>query len=196
MYLIFDVSPIGKPANYKAPFTEVSAWPRMVHISWIVLNSELKPMEDFDNIVIDDHITFDADLKKNLHIDDADIAKKGASLEKILLAFNESCKKAKYVFSHNLNYNQNILAAEYLRSLMPLEMLKIDRYCLMQEGTHFAKLPARGGGYKWPSLPELHAACFKTTYAPINNARADVIAATRCFIKLFKSGELEDIFEE
>ena len=77
---------------------------------------------------------------------------------------------------------------------MPLEMLKIDRYCLMQEGTHFAKLPARGRWIQVAKFTELHAACFKTTYAPTNNARADVIAATRCFIKLFQIRELEDIF--
>lgn len=196
MYLIFDVSPIAKVTNYKASFTDVNAWPRLAHISWIVLGEDLKPIEDFDNIVVGNPIKFDEEIKKNLKIDDEDIRKKGASLEEILKSFNTSVSKVKYVFSHNLNYNQNILAAEYLRQMMPLDLFKLDRYCLMQEGTHFAKLPARGGGYKWPSLSELHAACFHTSYAPVNNARADVIAATRCFIKLKKNGTLEDIFDE
>ncbi|MEZ4911484.1 MAG: hypothetical protein R2774_11570 [Saprospiraceae bacterium] len=196
MYLIFDVSPIAKAINYKASFTDVNAWPRLAHISWIVLGEDLKPIEDFDSVVVDDRINYDGDLKKNLHLDDDDIKRKGAPLEEILKTFNTSCSKVQYVFSHNLNYNQNILAAEYLRQMISLELFKVDRYCLMQEGTHYAKLPARGGGYKWPSLPELHAACFKTAYAPVNNARADVIAATRCFIKLMKTGTLEDIFED
>ena len=53
----------------------------------------------------------------------------------------------------------------------------------------------RPGGYKWPTLSELHAACFNSAYTPANNARADVIAAARCFIKLMKSGQLEDLFD-
>lgn len=66
----------------------------------------------------------------------------------------------------------------------------------MEEGTYYCKIPAKGGGYKYPTLPELHASCFGQTYGPANNARADVIAAARCFIKLKKTGKLEDIFED
>ena len=66
----------------------------------------------------------------------------------------------------------------------------------MMEATWYCKLPARGGGYKWPSLQELYTILFKQRYSPSNNARADVIAAARSFIMLMKKGELEDFFDD
>lgn len=65
----------------------------------------------------------------------------------------------------------------------------------MEEGTYYCKLKGFGGKYKYPTLPELHATCFSTSYSPPGNARADVIAATRCFIKMMKLGQLDDLFE-
>ena len=66
----------------------------------------------------------------------------------------------------------------------------------MQESTWYCKIPGRGGKYKWPSLNELHAICFNQKFSPAGNARADVIAASRSFIKLMKLGQLEDMFED
>ena len=51
MYLIFDVSGITKPKDWKAPFSDTFSWPRILHMSWIMLNEELKPIKDFDCII-------------------------------------------------------------------------------------------------------------------------------------------------
>ena len=48
-YLIFDASPIGKPKDYKAPFTDTFNWPRLIHLSWITLNDELKLKKSTNN---------------------------------------------------------------------------------------------------------------------------------------------------
>jgi hypothetical protein len=195
MYLIFDCSSISKPLSYKAPFSEVSAWPRLIHLSWILIGKDYKPIEDFDCIVKPDGFVVDDTVLKHARIDAEDIERKGAEISDILDKFNASVEKATYVFAHNLNFNENTLAAEYLRNVKNIEMFKKERFCLMHEGTYFCKMPARGGGYKWPTLNELHATCFQQGYTPSNNARADVIAATRCFIKLMKTGQFEDLFE-
>ena len=196
MYLIFDCSGSEKVKDYKIPFSNYFSWPKVVHLSWIVLNSEFKPVEDFDCILTGEGRTISEDAAKFAKIDPEDIEKKGIDVEKALEAFNKSVEKSEYIFAHNLNSNENILAAEFMRNTMDIPMFKKERFCLMQEGTYFCKLPSKTGGYKWPTLPELHAACFHTTYTPANNARADVIAAARCFIKLMKSGKLEDLFED
>jgi DNA polymerase III subunit epsilon len=196
MYLIFDASGVSKPLNYKASFSDVNAHPRMAHLSWILLGEDFKPIEDFDCIVVSDRIEYTSEVMSFAKIDLDDINKKGGSLEEILKKFNSSAEKAKYIFAHNLAFNENIVGAEYIREAINITMFKKERFCLMQESTYFCKLPARGGGYKWPTLSELHATCFSTTYGPANNARADVIAAARCFIKLMKTKQLDDLFEE
>ena len=135
-------------------------------------------------------------IEHNCKIDLEDIKNKGENLEDILLSFNDSIKEVEFLFSHNNAFNENVVAAEFLRKGINHSIFSKDRFCLMQESTWFCKLPGKKGGYKWPSLTQLHSIIFNKSYAPANNARADVIAASRCFIALMKSGQLEDCFED
>ncbi|MFZ1751096.1 MAG: hypothetical protein WAU01_12920 [Saprospiraceae bacterium] len=196
MYLIFDCSGMATYTNFKANFTETESWPRLLHISWILLGEDYKLVTDFDCISIPSGYEIDEKSKTKAHIDDEDIKKKSTDLDVILDNFSASVEKAEYIFAHNLNYNENLLGAEYVRRKKSINMFAKKRYCLMQEGTYFCKIPSKGGGYKYPTLPELHGTCFGQTYGPAGNSRADVIAASRCFIKLKKTGHLDDLFED
>ena len=196
MYLIFDCSALAGYTNYKANFTETEAWPSLIHISWILLNDEFKPVEDADYIPVPEGFVIDNKSKEKAHIDDEDVEKKSKNLTEILNLFDNAVGKAEYIFAHNLNYNENILGAEFVRIKKSITMFSKKRFCLMEEGTYYCKIPSKGGGFKFPTLPELHAACFGQSYSPSGNARADVIAAARSFIKLMKTRQLEDIFEE
>lgn len=197
MYLIFDCSALSGYTDYKANFTEVDSWPRLIHISWILLDENYKPIEDFDCIPNDSDIIIDSKSMSKAHIDADDIQKKGSPMATILDNFSASVEKAEYIFAHNLNYNENLVGAEYVRAKKSINLFSNkNRYCLMEEGTYYCKIPTKGGKYKFPTLPELHATCFGQTYGPVGNARSDVIAAARCFIKMKKIGQLEDLFDE
>lgn len=196
MYLVFDVSGIDKPKSWKAPFSDTFAWPRMIHMSWIILDKDLKPTNDFDHIIIPEGFSVNETIEKRCQIDQEDIDKKGAKLEDVLEAFEKSLQEVTFVFAHNLNFNENVLAAEYLRKGIKHSLFRKERFCLMQESTFFCKLPSKTGGYKWPTLSELHSIIFKKAYSPPNNARADVIAATRCFKALMMGRQLEDLFDD
>lgn len=195
MYLIYDCSGISKPLSWKAPFSDTFSWPRMIHLSWIILDKELNPVDDFDQIINPEGFSFTPEIAKRCKIDEEDIKTKGANLEDVLKAFDKSLDQAEYVFSHNQNFNENVIAAEYLRKGIRHSLFRKESFCLMQESTFFCKLPSKKGGYKWPTLSELHSIIFKKAYSPPNNARADVIAATRCFKALMMGRQLEDLFD-
>ncbi len=196
MYLVFDVSGVEKPKEFKANFSDIHLWPKVVHVSWIVLDKDLKPLEDFDFIVNREDRKYTSAILNFAKIDDDDIEKKSTPIDVILNKFNESLEKCQYVVAHNMAININMLAAEYLRNTIEVKVFKKEPICIMQEGTYITKIPTKYGTYKWPSLVELHAALFNSTFTPPNNARADVIASARCFIKMMKAGHLEDFFEE
>jgi DNA polymerase III subunit epsilon len=196
MYLIFDCSGIDKPKSWKAPFSDTFNWPRVIHISWIILDKDLKPTNDFDHIIIPDGFSFDEKIQKKCSIDQEDIDNKGVPLTDALEAFEQSLIESEYVIAHNMNFNENVLAAEYLRKGIRHSLFLKERICLMQESTFYCKLKGKGSGYKWPSLTELHAIIFKKAYSPPNNARADVIAATRCFKALMMGKQLDDLFDD
>ena len=194
-YLIFDVTPIRKPLDYKAPFSDTFSWPRMIHLSWIMLNEEYKPVKDYDCIVIPDGFNIDKNIEKYAKLEPEEITNKGEKLEDILQQFAQSIDNTEYIFAHNLSLCENVVAAEFLRKGISHNLFKTERFCLMQESTYYCKIPSRSGGYKWPTLRELHATLFNTGYSPSGNARADVIAAARSFIKMMKLGQLEDLFD-
>ncbi len=195
-YLIYDISANGKPKDYNAPFSDTFSWPRMLHISWIILDEDLKLVEDYDCIINPDGFAIDEKMQKMVHLDEEDIKSKSSSLEEILDQFDKSVNTVEYTICHNLNSQQNILAAEYIRKNRQPQHFKTEGVCLMREATYYCKLPNKRGGYKWPSLQELYATLFNQKYSPSNNARADTIAATRAFKKLMLLGELQDVFDE
>lgn len=195
MYLIFDSSANGRPRSYKAPLDDSNNWPRLMHLSWIILNEELKPIEDYDCVIKPEGYAPTTKALGSHHIDKEKIEGSENILKDVLSQFGESVEKCSYIFSHNLAYNEGIVGSEFYRNSMMSPLIAADKYCLMHEGTYYCKLPGKRG-YKWPSLQELHSTIFKQGYSPSNHARADVIAASRCFIFLKKARALEDIFVE
>lgn len=194
-YLVFDCSAKGKVKDWKAPFSDTFAWPRLMHLSWIVIDKDFKPIEDFDFVVQHENDKVSAEIMKLCKIDQEDIKNKSKPLEEILQAFSDSMEDVNFALAFNLNFNENVIGAEYIRTSLNSNLFKVEKFCLMQESTFFCKLPGKRG-YKWPTLTQLHAMLFQKTFSPPNNARADVIAATRSFIMLMKIGELDDLFED
>jgi hypothetical protein len=39
MYLFIDTETTGLPKNYKAPLHDLSNWPRLIQIAWLLYNS-------------------------------------------------------------------------------------------------------------------------------------------------------------
>lgn len=195
MYLIFDASANGKPKNWRGDPDDVFNWPRMVHISWIVLDEQLQPIKDFDCIAKPEGFKMSESILDTCKIDEEDVSNKSVDLKEILENFAKDIDEAKFIFTHNATFNNNVVGAEFIRKNMKNPLPYADSFCLMREATWYCKLKGKGKGYKWPSLTELYMICFKQKYSPANNARADTIAATRCFKKLMMIGELEDCFE-
>jgi len=44
----------------------------------------------------------------------------------------------------------------------------------------------RGGGFKWPTLEELHQKLFSEDFPDAHNAAADVVATARCFLEMIR----------
>ena len=64
-----------------------------------------------------------------------------------------------HAIAHNLEFDEKVLGAEYLRAGLPDPLARMDRLCTMRASTDHCKLPGRRG-YKWPTLEELHRHLF------------------------------------
>ncbi|GAA5219744.1 hypothetical protein GCM10025777_03740 [Membranihabitans marinus] len=165
----------------------------MIHLSYLAYDKEGQLAADED-LLINNTLEIPEDMLKYHKLKLEDFEERGVDLNTALEKFKKIVDQADYIFSFNLNYNENVIGAEYLRQEMSHRLHQSEKYCLMQESTYFCKIINKEGGYKWPTLTELHVRCFDAGYIGVNNARSDVMAATKCFNHMWSEGQLDDLF--
>ena len=191
MYLFFDVSAIGTPKSWKAPVNDPFNWPRMMHLSWLLYNSERELMDSSDDIIKPEGFVIPIEAEKKHKVTQIQAEDEGVPLKEALERFKDALTKADYVIAHNMNFNESVVTCEFYRKNISHVLQSSDKYCLMQEATWYTKLPNPKGGYKWPSLQDIHSKVFEAQYADAGNALADVSAVTVCFFALLDLEAIE-----
>ncbi|NPA42791.1 MAG: DNA polymerase III subunit alpha [Chlorobi bacterium] len=189
-YLIFDTETTGLPEK-GVPFTEISAWPRMVQIAWQLHDDEGRLVEHGDFLVRPEgfNIPFEAQRKHGISTELA--SAEGKPLEEVLDAFEQVLAKADFLVGHNLSFDIDVLSAEFIRTGRDYGPLRskpvIDT---MSEATaEFCQLPGgKGKRFKFPRLGELYQILFNETFDHAHNATADVEATARAFFELVRRG--------
>lgn len=93
--------------------------------------------------------------------------------------------------AHNMKFDRPILLAEMIRCGLPDSIANLSTFCTMIETVDLCCLPRTGyGGFKWPTLDELHRKLFRRAFDGSHHARNDVLACAKCFFKLEAMGHL------
>ncbi|MEJ6754008.1 MAG: PHP domain-containing protein, partial [Flavobacteriales bacterium] len=188
MYLIFDTETTGLPKNFNAPVTDSDNWPRCIQLAWQVHN-DMGEMIEVKNFIIKPEgfdIPFNATKIHGISTERA--IKQGQDLKFVLEEFNKSLEQVYFVIGHNVNFDINIVGAEFHRvqeETKLMEMGKLDS-CSEKTATLCQITGGRGGKFKLPKLQELHQFLFNEEFAEAHNASADVEATTRCFLELIR----------
>jgi len=187
MYLIFDTETTGLPQNWKAPLTDFDNWPRMVQIAW-QMHDEKGSLIDVKNFIIKPEgydIPYNAEQIHGISTERAQ--KQGVDLKVVLEEFATDVKNSKFVVGHNVDFDNNIVGCEFLRLEMNNFLSDFPLLDTMKESTEYCQIPGgRGGGFKWPSLTQLHEKLFGVGFDEAHNASADVEATARCFLELLR----------
>ena len=189
MFLIYDTETTGLPKNYKAPLTDFDNWPRVVQLAWQV-HDEIGKLIDVKNFIIKpDGYVIPRGAEKIHGISTERASKEGQSLSFVLNEFNKALNKAEVVAGHNLEFDNNMIGAEFLRLDIETPLFEKKMVDTIPVSTDFCQLPGgRGGAYKWPTLEELHEKLFDEKFQAAHNASADVQATARCFLELIRRG--------
>jgi len=189
MYLIFDTETTGLPKSYDAPLSDFDNWPRLVQLAWQIhdINGELIDVKNF--IIKPEGYIIPRGSEKIHGISTDRANNEGHPLEFALNQFNNALKKATTVAGHNLEFDNNIIGAEFLRKGIETPLFEMNMVDTIPVSTDFCKLPGgKGGNYKWPTLEELHEKLFNERFNAAHNASADVQATARCFLELIRIG--------
>ncbi len=194
MYLFFDVETVGMPKKWNSPHTDTFNWPRMIQIAWLVFDDNKKLLDNQNHIIKPEGFEIPVEAEE-LHGFTTEMAKeKGAPLKDVLQEFAKAIRAARYIIAHNMTFNEKVVAAEFYRNDISHQLFDSERYCVMQESTHYCKISGKQGRYKWPSQKELYVKLFKKVPTGLHNAANDVKVTANCFYALLAIDAI-DIFD-
>lgn len=188
MYLIFDTETTGVPHNKTAPITDLENWPRVVQIAWQLHDAKGKLISRQNSIIKPEG--FDIPYKaEQIHgISTKRALEEGEVLATVLSRFQKDLDAASVIVGHNIEFDINILGAEFIRQKIATEKLlavaKVDTGIVSVEFCQLSGGP--GGKLKMPRLTELHQKLFGKDFGDAHDAAHDVAATARSFFGLIK----------
>lgn len=191
--LFFDTETNGLPINYKASYTDVNNWPRVIQLGFSLTDEKGNVLRERNFFVKPDgwEVPKEKFLIENGHSTER-CEEEGWPIIEILDEFMQAKQEADLLVAHNLNFDHRIVWAEFIRAGMQPRsgMLKI---CTMMASTKYCNLPQTNGrgGVKWPKLEELHRCLFASDFEGAHDAMADIQATVKCFFALVELGVIE-----
>ncbi|WP_295203036.1 DNA polymerase III subunit alpha [uncultured Chryseobacterium sp.] len=189
MYLVFDTETTGLPKNFNAPLSDSENWPRMVQIAWQLHDDDGKLIENLDYIIKPEgyDIPFNA---ARIHGITTKIANdEGRDLQEVLEEFSKVLDRVRIVSGHNVEFDYNIVGAEFFRKNMKDNLQEKPKADTMILGTDFCQLGGgRGGRFKPPKLEELYEKLYGNKFDEAHNAAADVNATAQVFFEMMRVG--------
>ncbi len=187
MYLIFDTETTGLPANYKAPLSDSDNWPRMVQIAWQIHDKEGKLVDVKNYIIKPEGYEIPYNVVKVHKISTERALKFGMDLQEVLEEFSEVVEKCEFVVGHNIEFDNNIVGAEFYRKGLKNVLENKAVIDTKEWGTDFCAIKnPKTGRFKWPTLGELYEKLFEEKIIEAHNAAADVEATARCFLEMIR----------
>ncbi len=188
MFLIFDTETTGLPRNWNAPLTDSDNWPRCIQIAWQLHDAMGNMIEHEDYLIQPEGFNIPFDAEKIHGISTELAQKEGIPLAEMMQKFSAVLEKTKFLVGQNVGFDLNIMGAEFLRlnQVNVLPNFPVLDTCT-ETTAQLCQIPGgRYGKFKLPTLSELHAFLFDTSFAEAHNATADVEATTRCFFELVR----------
>jgi len=186
MYLIFDTETTGLPHNKTAPITDLDNWPRLVQIAWQLHDNHGNLLSQQSFIVKPEGFDIPFNSEQVHGISTKRALEEGAPLLNVLKAFTSDLENTKLLVGHNIEFDINIIGAEFIRQSLATEyFLSLDKLDTGIAATEFCQLKGGiGGRLKMPRLTELHEKLFGYSFEDAHDASYDVAATARAFFGL------------
>jgi len=194
--LVFDTETTGLPACYNPPLTDLSKWPYIVQLSFIVFDTLNKNVLEYtDHIIkLDEDVLITPESVAIHQITMEESQRSGIPIHVALQEFTNACKDIDLIIGHNIQFDKNLITVEFQRNNMKNCLYKdgrpLNEFCTMKKTVDLCKLPFVNKNntvmlhYKWPTLTELHYHLFNSKPTGTHNAIADVMICLRCYVYL------------
>lgn len=185
-YLFVDTETTGLPLDWRISSKYTSNWPRLVQIACILCDSNGTVIAKMNSIVKPDGFTIPSS-STGIHGITTQMANDaGKQIAVVLEKFNDLLKQADYMVAHNIEFDENVIAAEFIRNGFRNTLERKRKICTMKSTTNFCMIQGNSYNFKWPTSPELYYKLFKEEFEETHNAVLDVEATMYCFWELKK----------
>jgi DNA polymerase-3 subunit epsilon len=181
--LVIDTETTGRFLSGRRP-------PRLVELAWVLCDKRGSILAERAMTVIPVGFSIPQSAVEIHGITTADARRDGVPLREVLMALAHAAEEAEGVVAHNLAYDRRIIAGECeeVGCADPLRLLR--GWCTMVGSAEYCGIK-RQGGYKWPTLSELHQTLFGCPPEGAHRALEDARACARCFFALAEAGEVK-----
>lgn len=145
MHLFFDIETTGLPKNYKAPVSDIKNWPRLVQIAWLVTDDCGKEIKSAEYIIKPNGFSIPAEAAEIHGITDDIAIRSGVDLKPVLEEIAADISAAAVLVAHNIQFDEKIIGAEFLRMGALNHLDGKPRKCTMHSSTNFFQLPGPYG---------------------------------------------------
>ena len=132
-FLVFDVETTGLPKVRGAKLEDLNNWPRVVQISWLLLDADLKEVNS-ETYYIKQEQSIPIEAIKIHKIDDSIIAEKGEEPRIVFENLLRDLKRTSYIVAHNIDFDAPIIEAEFLRLGIKKPFKSLKKLCTMKAG--------------------------------------------------------------
>jgi DNA polymerase III epsilon subunit-like protein len=176
-YVVFDCETTGLPSS--------RAQPHLVQLAWSVHEPDGTLEAESNYIVKPVGYTIPESSTRIHGITHKHAMEVGAPLRRVLENFFATAMgDGVRLVAHNVAFDIRVLDATSGHVGLGYRLAKRPQYCTMRSTTQLCAIPKIGGGFKWPSLQELHLTLFGKRFQGAHNAISDVRAAAKCFSEL------------
>ena len=158
-------------------------WPRIIQIAWIVFDSDASILQKPMYFIHHEGLVITEEVKEITSIDEVVIKNHGVHVGIALEQLNKDLAFCSKVVAHNLEFDLNVIGAEFLRLGMSDGFETIDKYCTMTESVELCRIPS-SIGFKFPRLEELYYHLFNNSMEQTHRADADVMMTAKCYMRM------------
>ncbi len=186
MFLVFDTETTGLPQNFNAPLSDSNNWPRMVQIAWQLHDEDGTLLENQDYIIKPEGYDIPFSSTKIHGITTKMAQEEGRDLKEVLEEFKQVMQKAKFGVGQNVEFDYNIIGAEFFRKEIENGLQELPKSDTMHFATEFCAIPSGKGRFKAPKLEEIYEKLYGKKFDEAHNAAADVNATAQVFFELIR----------
>ncbi len=179
-FLFFDTETAGLPKNWNTDMFDTENWPRLVQLAYILSDSDGTLIKKSNFIIKPNGFVIPEEASKIHRITNERARMEGVELSEVLNDFKKALETSHAIIAHNINFDINVVGAEFVRTRLSIDFTKAKQICTMKSSTNFCAIKGPYG-YKWPKLSELHFKLFNKDFSEAHDALFDIQATEKCF---------------